>query len=104
MRKQYSAAFKAQVIQEVLRGEKTLAQIAATHKVHPNMVGQWKALALKGLPSLFDERRAAAAIKAEHEAELEELYSQIGRLSTQVAWLKKKALRGFWWTIFANFS
>ena len=91
MRKRYSAAFKAQVVQEVLRGERTIAQIAATHKVHPNMLGQWRTLALKGMPSLFDERRQAAAIKAEHEAELEELYGQIGRLSTQVAWLKKKS-------------
>lgn len=91
MRKRYSAAFKAQVVQEVLRGEKTIAQIAAAHKVHPNMLGQWRTAAIKGLPSLFDERRQAAAIKAEHEAELEELYGQIGRLSTQVAWLKKKS-------------
>jgi putative transposase len=28
-------------------------------------------------------------VKTEHEAELEELFGQIGRLSTQVAWFKK---------------
>ena len=91
MRKRYTAAFKAQVVQELLRGEKTIAQIAAAHKVHPNMLSQWKATAIKGLPTLFDERRQASATKAEHEAELEELFGQIGRLSTQVAWLKKKS-------------
>jgi len=53
------------------------------------MLSQWKATAVKGMPTLFDERRQAAASKAEHEAELEELFGQIGRLSTQVAWLKK---------------
>ena len=30
-RKQYSAAFKAQVVQELLREEKTVAQLAAAH-------------------------------------------------------------------------
>ncbi|MBC5803412.1 MAG: IS3 family transposase [Candidatus Eremiobacteraeota bacterium] len=82
MRKRYSAAFKTQVFQELLRGEKTIAQIAAAHKVHPNLLSQWKAAALKGMPSLFDENRKAAAIKAEHESQLEKLYGQIGRLST----------------------
>jgi putative transposase len=53
------------------------------------MLSKWKATVLKGLPTLFDERRRAAAIKAEHEAELEQLFGQIGRLSTQVTWLKK---------------
>ena len=91
MRKTYTAAFKAQVVQEVLRGEKTIAQIAAKHKIHPNMIGQWKAAALRGLPTLFDEKRNAAAVKAEHEAELQELYEQVGRLSTENAWLKKKS-------------
>jgi len=35
MRKQYSAAFKARVVQELLKEEKTLAQIAAAYEVHP---------------------------------------------------------------------
>jgi transposase len=35
MRKQYSAAFKARVVQELLKEEKTLAQIASQYEVHP---------------------------------------------------------------------
>jgi transposase len=34
MRKQYTAAFKARVVQELLKEEKTLAQIAAEYEVH----------------------------------------------------------------------
>ena len=34
MRKQYTAAFKARVVQEMLKEEKTLAQIAAEFEVH----------------------------------------------------------------------
>ena len=38
IRKQYPPAFKAQVVQKVLAGERTLAQIAAHHGVHPNLL------------------------------------------------------------------
>lgn len=91
MRRRFNAEFKAKVVQEVFRGEKTIAQIAATHKVHPNMIGQWKSLAIKGMPTLFDEKRGSASAKAERENETQELYEQIGRLSTEITWLKKKS-------------
>lgn len=39
MRKQYSAEFKAQVVKEVLREEKTLNEIASGYGVHPNQAG-----------------------------------------------------------------
>jgi putative transposase len=91
MKRRFSAAFKAEVVQEVLRGEKTAAQIAADRQIHPVMLTQWKTAALKGLPMLFDEKRSAAATKAAHETKIQELYEQIGRLSAENAWLKKKS-------------
>jgi hypothetical protein len=36
MRKRFSAAFRAQIIQELLREEKAIAQLAAVYAVHPN--------------------------------------------------------------------
>ena len=88
MRKQFSATFKAQVVHELLKEEKS-AQLAAEYGVHPTQLGKWKALALQGLPSLFEERAEVGALKMAHEAELTALYAEIGRLTTQVAWLKK---------------
>jgi transposase-like protein len=35
IRKHYSPTFKAQVVQEVLAGEKSLGQIAAQYGIHP---------------------------------------------------------------------
>ena len=91
MRKQYSATFKAQIVQEVLREEKTIAQIASEHGVHPTQIGDWKAAALKGLPALFEKGQSElAAVRVAHEKQVNELYAEIGRLTTQVAWLKKK--------------
>lgn len=34
-RRRFTAVFKAQVVTQILRGDKTLAQIAAEHSVHP---------------------------------------------------------------------
>jgi transposase len=48
-------------------------------------------LAIAGLPSLFDRRDATEDLKAAHEQQLSDLYAEIGRLTTQLAWLKKKS-------------
>ena len=90
MRKQYSAAFKARVVQELLKEEKTLAQIASEYEVHPTQLKNWRAVALEGLPNLFERQDTTADLKRAHEQELSELYAEIGKLSTQVSWLKKK--------------
>ncbi len=91
MRKQHSAAFKANVVIEVLREAKTIAQIAAEHQIHPTLVTKWKAEALEGLTAHFD--RSARKEEKTHcqEKKIAELYQEIGRLSTQVNWLKKKS-------------
>ena len=91
MRKQYTAAFKARVAQELLKEEKTLAQIAAEYEVHPTQLKQWRAVALEGLPSLFEKQDSTVELKAAYEQQLTELYAEIGKLTTQVAWLKKKS-------------
>ena len=92
MRKHYSAVFKAGIVQEVLKEDKLITQIASAHGVHPNLVGEWKAAALKSLPSLFEKEHAELTKeRAAHEKQVNELYAEIGRLTTQVAWLIKKA-------------
>jgi len=92
MRKTYTAAFKAQIIQEVLKEEKTVAQLAAEYQLHPNQIYRWRDIALAGLPSLFADQTAQvqAAQAAAHEREVQELYAEIGKLTTQLNWLKKK--------------
>ena len=93
MRKHYSAEFKADVILEVLRGEKTLAQIASERGIHPAMIVRWRKAAIEGLPALFqrEERGVEGVPKAEHERKVHELHAEIGRLSTELQWLGKKA-------------
>ena len=90
MRKQFTAAFKAKVVQELLKEEKTLAQISSEYEVHPTQLKNWRAIALEGLPGLFEKQETAAALKAAYEQQLGELYAEIGKLTTQLNWLKKK--------------
>jgi transposase-like protein len=92
VRKRYTPAQKAAIVLEVLKEEETLPQIASRHGVHPNLLRKWKAQALEGLSDLFtNEEKAKRALEAEHQRQLDELYSEIGRLTTQLTWLKKKS-------------
>ena len=43
-RHRFTADFKAKVALEALRGDKTMQEIAARYKVHPNQVNTLKAL------------------------------------------------------------
>jgi len=43
-RRRFTADFKAKVALEALRGDKTIQEIAARYKVHPNQVNTLKAL------------------------------------------------------------
>ena len=59
LRKHFSSTFRAQVVHELLKEEQSIAQQAAKYSVHPTQLDTWKARALHGLPSLFEERAAA---------------------------------------------
>lgn len=89
-KKQYDTDFKTRIVLEVLREEKPLSQIASESGVHPNQVRQWRNLALELWPQAFEkENRQVAQIKAEYESQFEELYAEVGRLSTRLAWAEK---------------
>ncbi len=66
MKKVYPAAFKAQVALDLLKEEKTLAQISAEYGVHTNVLRDWRTHARKGLVSIFERRDDVAALTAAH--------------------------------------
>ena len=91
MKKHYSPAFKAKLVLELLKQEKSLSQLASEYQVHPNLLRQWRDLVLKDIASLFDRKSKTDSIVAAHDKEREALYAEIGRLTTQLGWLKKKS-------------
>ena len=91
-RRHFTASQKAQIVLEALKEDRTIAQIAAESNLHPNQIHHWKKQALENFQQLFeDEHQGEKAREAEHEKQLNELYAEIGRLSAQLSWLKKKA-------------
>jgi putative transposase len=91
MRKTYTADFKAKIALEAIRETKTVAQLAAEYGVHPNLVTKWKQAALAALPDAFKREDRTDTERKEHQKKQAELSEQIGRLTTQVVWLKKKS-------------
>jgi len=91
MRKKYTAQFKAKVVQEILREEKSISQLSSEYSVHPTQLRKWKRQVLEGLPDLFmPESKGESDEIQKLETEQERLYAEIGRLTTQLNWLKKK--------------
>jgi transposase-like protein len=88
-RKQYTAAFKAQVALAALKGDKTINELAGHFGVHPTLIQDWKKLLLHGAEQVFANGvKANTTVHA--EAQKAELFEQIGRLKMELEWLKKK--------------
>ena len=52
-RRTHSAAFKAKVALAAVRGDKTLAELAQQHDVHPNQITDWKSQLLTKAADVF---------------------------------------------------
>lgn len=85
-RRRFTADFKARVALEALRGDKTIQEIAARHKVHPNQVGAWKKQAQDGLGSIFE---SGAGRGDARDGEVRDLHAKIGELTVQNDFLSK---------------
>lgn len=84
----HSTDFKAKVALAALKEELTLAQITSKYEIHTTQVRNWKALAVEAIKGCFSKKRERD--KVEQESLLSGLYEQIGRLQTELNWLKKK--------------
>jgi putative transposase len=91
-RRSHSPEFKAQVVLEALRGEATLAAVAANHRLHPVQVCQWKQQATKQLPETFRQAKVEATCKNHEELamKLARLEQTNITLAKEIDWLKKK--------------
>ena len=78
-RRNHSAAFKARVALEAIRGEKTVAEIAAHHEVHPNQVMAWKSEVLANLAMIFGGNMVADDAKQQ----IRELREKVGELTME---------------------
>ena len=90
-RKRYGADFKAKVALEAIKGELTLAELAAKHGIHQTMIAQWKRQAIEGMEATFSGKSEGTAHSS--EAELARLHAKIGQLVVEKDFLLKASGR-----------
>ena len=77
-RRNHSSIFKAKVALDAIRGEKTLAELAKLHDVHPNQINDWKNQLLERAASVFGAESASPP-----PVDLKELHAKIGQLALE---------------------
>ena len=93
-RKIYDGNFKARVVLEVIRGQKTISEIASEYGVHPNQIINWKKKVIEKLPEILSNSNGKNEKNGNNgSSDLEaELYRQIAQLKVELDWLKKNSL------------
>ena len=93
-KKQWSPQEKLQIVLESLKEERLISDIASEYGVHANVIHRLKKELLSSADKVFassKEARAVARDKRQQEETIDNLYEQVGRLTTQLEWLKKKS-------------
>ena len=79
-RRNHVPAFKARMALEVLRGEKTVAQLSALYGVHPTQLTSWKNELLEGAVGIFG---GGATESVADQERIRELHAKIGELTVE---------------------
>lgn len=78
--RKFSDQFKAKIALEALRGDRTIQEIAAKHRLHPTQVSTWKRQAVGGLSGVFSE---GGKPQGPSDSEIKDLHAKIGRLAVE---------------------
>jgi transposase-like protein len=78
MKKQYTSSYKAKLVLELLREQKSLSELASLNSIHPNQLRQWRDIVVGQMFTLFERKSKEADLISEHEAEPEYDYIRVG--------------------------
>jgi transposase-like protein len=87
-RRNHSSAFKAKVAMAALKGDKTVAELAAQFEVHPNQITDWKRQLHENAATVFGERR-----EKEKEPDIQRMQAKIGQLTLENDFLENALIK-----------
>lgn len=86
-RMSHLASFKGKVALAALKENKNLSDLSQEFKIHPTQITKWKTQAVQNISQIFESRRKK---KSAPDVDIEALYAQMGKLQSQLEFLKKK--------------
>ena len=87
-RRNHSALFKSKVALPALKGDKTIAELAAQFEVHPNQITDWKRQLQENAASVFGEKR-----EKEKEPDVQRMQAKIGQLALENDFLESALIK-----------
>lgn len=84
MRKILNPYQKAKIALATVKNDKTFAEMASEHQVHPSQLSDWKKILEKEAHTLFGSNS-----KSKEEQRIAELERMIGQREAEIDWLKK---------------
>jgi len=92
-RTKYSTELKTKLVLEVLKGEKTLNEIASENNIIPKNLQNWKATFLANAELAMEPSKAVKEYKEENRelhAKLDEYARVVGKITVERDWLQGK--------------
>jgi len=90
-RRSFSDKVKFEIVLEVLKGQRTVTEIASQYEVHPTMISRWKKEFLEKGASVFATGKSEA--ESDWEDERERLMKKIGEKEMELDFVKKNLKR-----------
>jgi transposase-like protein len=87
-RRNHSSAFKAKVALAALKGDKTIAELAAQFEVHPNQITDWKRQLQENASAVFGEKR-----EKDKEPDIQRMQAKIGQLALENDFLETALIK-----------
>lgn len=91
-RRNHSAAFKARIAREALRGVKTVAEIAQENQLHPVQVSTWKKEVEANLHLLFERKNGRDEQAEKMEQRCLKAEQKYGQVAIEKEFLLKKCV------------
>jgi transposase-like protein len=87
-RRNHSSVFKAKVTLAVLKGNKSIDELAEQFKVHPNQITDWKRQLQENACIVFAEKREKGK-----EPDIQRIQAEIGQLTLKNDFLETALIR-----------